>query len=150
LIQFKKQNNILNSNALGYNIDLANKVIIPDLSELNNKKKIGVKDINLISNSKNNISLAQLHDQVKNVQILNSNSLTLGKTVGLYIRIAGRIKSDPSRPKQTVKKITVGSLSKERSNTFSIGSSIAKNRKGTFKITIKMAHSRTISTNAVN
>jgi Mitochondrial ribosomal protein (VAR1) len=148
LIQFNKQNKILNNNDLIYNSNLHNTISVPVFRKLNINEKIGVKGVNLIntiSNSKKNITLNQLYDQTKKVNILHTNPLALGKLVGLKIRIAGRLQKDPVRPKQTVKTLTIGTLSKERSNSSSFGSFGSKNKKGNYKITVKMAHIRTFS-----
>jgi hypothetical protein len=128
---------------------LTNDLTIPVFSKSNNKKEIGVKKVELISNLKKNIKLAQLQDQIKNIQLLNSNPLTIGKSVGLFIKIAGRLQKDPIKPKQTVKTISVGNFSKKHSNTTSLSSFTSKNKKGTFRITIKMSHCRTLSTSAL-
>ena len=104
--------------------------------------------VEAINNDKKNIRLAQLYDQVNKVQILNSNPLALSKVVGLNIRIAGRLQKEAIKPKQTVKTFTVGSLSKERTNTNSLSSFTSKNKKGTFRITVKMAQSRTFSSSS--
>ena len=108
-------------------------------------KEQGVKLINTISNRKKNINLNQLYDQTKKVDILHTNPLALGKLVGIKIRIAGRLQKEPIKPKQTVKSITVGSLSKERSNLSNLNSFTSKNKKGTFRVSVKMAHIRTFS-----
>jgi hypothetical protein len=148
LIQFNKQNKILNNNDLVYNYNLHNTISVPVLSKLNINKTLqaGVKPINIISDNKKNITLNQLYDQTNKVNILHTNPLALGKTVGLNIRIAGRLQKEPIRPKQTVKTITVGSLSKERSNIANLSSFTSKNKKGTFRVSVKMAHIRTFST----
>jgi Mitochondrial ribosomal protein (VAR1) len=147
LIQFNKQNKILNNNDLIYNSNLHNSISVPvfNRSKLNINEKIGVKLINTICKEKTTISFDQLYDQIKNVNFLHTNPIVLGKVVGLNIRIAGRLQKEQVRPKQTVKTITVGSLSKERSNNVSLGSFVSKNKKGTFRITVKMAHIRTFS-----
>jgi len=145
LIHFKKQNNIINDNLSAYNIK-TNDLIIPVFSKLNNKKEIGVKKINLISNIKKNIKLVQLQDKIKSIKLLNSNPLIIGKNIGLSIKIAGRLAKDPIKPKQTIKKISVGNFSKKHSNAISLSSFTSKNRKGTFRITIKMSHIRTFLT----
>jgi hypothetical protein len=148
LIQFNKQNKILNNNDLVYNSNLHNIISVPAGPPLFKKLKIkeqGVKLINTISDSKKNITLNQLYDQTKKVDILQTNPLALGKLVGLKLRIAGRLQKEPIRPKQTVKTITVGSLSKERSNSVNLSSFTSKNKKGTFRVSIKMAHIRTFS-----
>lgn len=144
LIQFNKQNKILNNNDLVYNSNLHNIISVPFFKKLKIKEQ-GVKLINTISKEKKNISFAQLYDQIKNVNNLQTNPLVLGKVAGLKIRIAGRLQKDPIKPKQTVKTITIGSLSKERANTTNINSFTSKNKKGSFRITIKMAHIRTFS-----
>jgi len=146
LIHFQKQNKIINDNALAYDSNLQNEIVVPMFSKLNNKTHIGVKPVDLISNQKKNITLAQLYDHTKSIQVLHSNPLALGKTVGLNIRIAGRLRADPIKPKQTVKSVSVGNFSKDRANTVSLSSFTTKNRKGTFRITVKMGHSRTFST----
>jgi hypothetical protein len=149
LIQFNKQNKILNNNDLLYNFNLHNTISAPVFKKLDPEgkinKKIGVKFINTISNNKKKITLNQLYDQIKKVNILHTNPLALGKLVGLKIRIAGRLQKDSVRPKQTVKTLSVGTLSKERSNSSNFGSFGSKNKKGNFKITVKMAHIRTFS-----
>jgi Mitochondrial ribosomal protein (VAR1) len=148
LIQFNKQNKILNNNDLIYNSNLHNTIFpegsVPILTNLKIKEQ-GVKLINTMSKEKNNINFDQLYDQIKNVNILHTNPLVLGKVVGLNIKIAGRLQKEPIRPKQTVKTLTIGSLSKERSNTTNISSLTSKNKKGSFRITVKMAHIRTFS-----
>jgi hypothetical protein len=147
LIQFNKQNNILNGETRVYEPMLYNKVSIPAFSNLNNKnQQLGVKLLDLIDSNKKNIRQAQLYDQINKVQIINSNPLDLGKVVGLNIRIAGRLIKDTVKPKQTVKKITIGSLSKERSNSTGLSAFTSKNKKGCFRITVKMAHNRTFFT----
>lgn len=146
LIYFNKQNKILSDNNNAYDPNFNNKVIVPVLSKLNNNIQISSKLVSPISNDKQNIKLSQLYDQTKNIKHLHSNPLALGKTVGLSIRIAGRLRSDPIKPKQTVKTITVGSLAKEKSNISDLGSFTSKNRKGTYRISLKMAHIRTFST----
>jgi hypothetical protein len=148
LIQFNKQNKILNNNDLIFNSNLHNTISVPVFRKLNINEKIGVKGVNLIntiSDSKKNITLNQLYDQTKKVNILHTNPLALGKLVGLKIRIAGRLQKDPVRPKQTIKTLTIGTLSKERSNSSSFGSFGSKNKKGNYKITVKMAHIRTFA-----
>jgi hypothetical protein len=149
LIQFNKQNKILNNNDLVYNsgLNLHNTFSVPVFSKLNINKTLrnGVKPINIISDNKKNITLNQLYDQTNKINILHTNPLALGKTVGLNIRIAGRLQKEPIRPKQTVKTITVGSLSKERSNIANLSSITSKNKKGTFRVSVKMAHIRTFS-----
>ena len=105
----------------------------------------GVKFINTISESKKNITLNQLYDQSNKFNILHTNPLALGKLAGLKIRIAGRLHKDAIKPKQTVKSITVGSLSKERANITILSSFTSKNKKGTYQVTVKMAHIRTFS-----
>lgn len=147
LIQFNKQNKILNGNSLAYNTNLHNKISVPVLSKVNNKM-LGVNSVSPISTEKQNISLAQLYDQTKNVNILHTNPFVLGKVVGLNLRVAGRLRSDPIKPKQTVKTVTVGSLSKDRTNAASLGSFTSKNRKGTFRITVKMGQIRTFVTSS--
>ena len=144
LIQFNKQNKILNNNDLVYNSNLHNIISVPLFKKLKIKEQ-GVKLINTISDSKKNITLKQLYDQTKKVDILHTNPLALGKLVGIKIRIAGRLQKEPIKPKQTVKSITVGRLSKERSNSFSLSSFTSKNKKGTFRVSVKMAHIRTFS-----
>jgi Mitochondrial ribosomal protein (VAR1) len=144
LIQFNKQNKILNNNNLVYNSNLHNIISVPFFKNLKNKEQ-GVKLINTISDSKKNITLNQLYDQTKKVDILHTNPLALGKLVGLKIRIAGRLQKEPIKPKQTIKSITVGSLSKERSNSSNLSSFTSKNKKGTFRVSVKMAHIRTFS-----
>jgi hypothetical protein len=124
---------------------LSNETLVPVFSKFNKNMELGVKKVETLSDLKQNIALIQLHDQVKNVQVLNSNPLSLGKVAGLSIRIAGRIKSDPQRPKQTVKTASVGNFSKERTNISSLGSFTSKHRKGNFTITVKMAHARSFS-----
>lgn len=146
LIQFNKQNKILSANALAYNPNLHNQVTVPVLSKLSNKTQLGVKLVNPISINKQNITLAQLYDQIKNVNILETNPLVLGKVVGLNLRIAGRLRADAIKPKQTVKTISVGALSKDRSNVANLGSFTSKNRKGAFRVTVKMGHIRTFAT----
>lgn len=148
LIQFNKQNSILNGDARVYEMSLHNKVRIPAFAKakLNKNQQIGVNFLDLIDRNKKNIRLAQLYDQVNGVQILNSNPLALGKVVGLNIRIAGRLQKEPVRPKQTVKTVSIGSLSKERANITSLSSFTSKNRKGSYRITVKMAHTRTFAT----
>jgi len=148
LIQFNKQNKILSANALAYNPNLHNQVTVPVLSKLSNKTQLGVKLVNPIANEKKNISFNQLHDQINDLKILHTNPFTLGKVAGLNIRIAGRLQKEPIRPKQTVKTITIGSLSKERSNNSNLGSFTSKNKKGAFRVTVKMGHIRTISTSS--
>jgi hypothetical protein len=154
LIHFNKQNSILNGNANVYDVNLYNNSIIPVFSDFNNKTQDRfapvTKPINLIANYKNNVKIAQLHDKIDAVQVLNSNPLSLGKTVGLSIRIAGRLRADPIKPKQTVKSIIVGNFSKERVNTSNISSFTSKNKKGTFRITVKLGQSRTMSTKALH
>jgi len=144
LIQFNKQNKILNNNDLIFNSNLNNIISVPVFKNLKIKEQ-GVKLMNTISNSKKNINLNQLFDQTKKVNILHTNPLALGKLVGIKIRIAGRLQKEPIRPKQTVKIITIGSLSKERSNSVNLSSFTSKNKKGTFRVSIKMAHIRTFS-----
>jgi hypothetical protein len=144
LIQFNKQNKILNNNDLIYNSNLHNIISVPVFNKLKIKEQ-GVKLINTISKEKKNIRFDQLYDQTKNVNLLHTKPLALGKLVGLKIRIAGRLQKDPIKPKQTVKSITVGSLSKERSNISNLSSFTSKNKKGSFRISIKMAHIRTFS-----
>jgi Mitochondrial ribosomal protein (VAR1) len=144
LIQFNKQNKILNNNYLIYNSNLNNIISVPVFKNLKIKEQ-GVKLINTISNRKKNINLNQLYDQTKKVDILHTNPLALGKLVGIKIRIAGRLQKEPIKPKQTVKSITVGSLSKERSNLSNLNSFTSKNKKGTFRVSVKMAHIRTFS-----
>jgi hypothetical protein len=144
LIQFNKQNKILNHNDLIYNSNLNNIISVPVFKNLKIKEQ-GVKLINTLSNSKKNINLNQLYDQTKKVDILHTNPLALGKLVGIKIRIAGRLQKEPIRPKQTVKIITIGSLSKERSNSVNLSSFTSKNKKGTFRVSVKMAHIRTFS-----
>jgi hypothetical protein len=144
LIQFNKQNKILNNNDLIYNSNLHNIISVPVFKKLKIKEQ-GVKLINTISDSKKNITLNQLYDQTKKINNLHTKPLALGKLVGLKIRIAGRLQKDPIKPKQTVKSITVGSLSKERSNISNLSSFTSKNKKGSFRISIKMAHIRTFS-----
>jgi len=144
LIQFNKQNKILNNNDLIYNSNLNNIISVPVFKKLKIKEQ-GVKLINTISNSKKNINLNQLYDQTKKVNILHTNPLALGKLVGIKIRIAGRLQKEPIRPKQTIKTITIGSLSKERSNSINLSSFTSKNKKGTFRVSVKMAHIRTFS-----
>jgi len=124
---------------------LHNKILVPFLSKVNNKIP-GVNLVSPISTEKKNISLAQLYDQTKNVNILHTNPLVLGKVVGLNLRVAGRLRADPLRPKQTVKTVTVGSLSKDRSNVSNTGSFTSKNRRGSFRITVKMGQIRTFAT----
>jgi Mitochondrial ribosomal protein (VAR1) len=145
LIQFNKQNKILNNNALTYNSNLHNKISVPVFSKLKNTE-LGVKHVNTISDNKKNITLNQLYDQINKVNILQTNPLALGKVVGLNIRIAGRLQKEAIKPKQTVKTVLVGAFSKNRANITSLSSALAKNKKGTFRITVKMAHSRTFST----
>jgi hypothetical protein len=146
LIQFNKQNKILNNNDLVYNSNLHNIISVPFFKNLKIKEQgVKLKLINTISNSKKNITLNQLYDQTKKVDILHTNPLTLGKLVGLKIRIAGRLQKEPIKPKQTIKSITVGSLSKDRSNSSSLSSFTSKNKKGTFRVSVKMAHIRTFS-----
>jgi hypothetical protein len=145
LIQFNKQNKILNNNNLMYYSNLHNTISVPVFRKLNINEKIGVQLINTISNSKKKITLNQLYDQTKKINILHTNPLALGKLVGIKIRIAGRLQKDPVRPKQTIKILKVGTLSKERSNSSSFGSFGSKNKKGNYQITIKMAHIRTFS-----
>ena len=145
LIHFNKQNKILNHNDLVYNSNLHSTISVPVFSKLNINTKTGIKRVNINCKEKNNISFNQLYDQIKNIKILHTNPLILGKVVGLKIRIAGRLQKEPIRPKQTVKTLTIGNLSKERANTTNISSFTSKNKKGTFKITVKMAHIRTFS-----
>jgi len=146
LIQFNKQNKILNNNDLVYNSNLHNIISVPVFKKFGLKiKKQGVKLINTISDSKKNITLNQLYDQTKKVDLLHTNPLALGKLVGLKIRIAGRLQKDAIKPKQTIKSITVGSLSKERSNFSGLSYSTSKNKKGAFRVSVKMAHIRTFS-----
>lgn len=146
LIQFNKQNKILNNNDLVYNSNLHNKISVPVFKKFGLKiKKQGVKLINTISDSKKNITLNQLYDKTKKVDLLHTNPLALGKLVGLKIRIAGRLQKDAIKPKQTIKSITVGSLSKERSNFSGLSYSTSKNKKGAFRVSVKMAHIRTFS-----
>ncbi len=146
LIQFNKQNKILNNDDLIYNSvgNLNNIISVPVFKKLKIKEQ-GVKLINTISNNKKNINLNQLYDQTKKVNILHTNPLALGKLVGIKIRIAGRLQKEPIRPKQTVKIITIGSLSKEKSNSINLSSFTSKNKKGTFRVSVKMAHIRTFS-----
>jgi hypothetical protein len=146
LINFKKQNNILNSNINSYNINLINDLIIPVFSKSNNKNEIGVKKIEIISNKKKNVKLAQLQDHIKNIKLLNTNPLAIGKSVGLFIKIAGRLQKDLIKPKQTVKTISIGNFSKKYINTTNLSSFTSKNKKGTFRVTIKMSHCRTLYT----
>ena len=72
--------------------------------------------------------------------------MALGKVVGINIRIAGRLQKEAIKPKQTVKTVSIGSFSKNRANITSQSSFTSKNKKGTFRVTVKMAHSRTFST----
>lgn len=146
LNHFNKQNIILNGDTLAYDTKLFNKTLVPVFSKFNKNQQLGVKIMDTIPNIKTNISFAQLNDQIKSPQVLNSNPLVLGKVAGLSVRIAGRIKSDPQRPKQTVKTASVGNFSKERTNISSLGSFTSKHRKGNFTITVKMGHARTYST----
>lgn len=148
LIQYNKQNNILNSNAKAYNSNLNETVLVPVFSKLNSQTELGVKNVKTISDSKKNINFTQLYDQTNNLNILQSNPITHGKVVGLNIRIAGRLQKEPIKPKQTVKTITLGSLSKDRTNFNSSSSFTSKNKKGTFRITIKMGHIRTFVTSS--
>jgi Mitochondrial ribosomal protein (VAR1) len=145
LIQFNKQNKILNNNDLVYNSNLHNTISVPVFKKLKIKEQIGVKQIKVISENKKNIRFNQLHDNIDNIASLQTNPLALGKIVGIKIRIAGRLQKDAIKPKQTVKSITVGSLSKERSNLSGLSYSISKNKKGTFRVSVKMAHIRTFS-----
>lgn len=148
LIQFNKQNKILNSNDLVYNSDanLHNTLSVPVFKKFGLKfKEQGVKLINTIPDSKKNITLNQLYDNINNIASLQTNPLALGKVVGIKIRIAGRLQKDAIKPKQTIKNITVGSLSKERSNFSGLSYSTFKNKKGTFRVSVKMAHIRTFS-----
>jgi hypothetical protein len=155
LIQFNKQNKILNNNDLVYNSiplpagagHLHNIISVPvfNVKKLKIKEQIGVKQIKAISENKKNIRFNQLHDNINNIASLQTNPLALGKVVGIKIRIAGRLQKDAIKPKQTIKSITIGSLSKERSNLSGLNYSTFKNKKGTFRVSVKMAHIRTFS-----
>jgi uncharacterized protein YjbI with pentapeptide repeats len=146
LIQFNKQNKILNNKALIYNSNLHNTFSVPVFSKLNITEQIGTKKGKAISESQKNIHFNQLHDNIDKIGTLQTNPLALGKVVGLNIRIAGRLLKDAVKPKQTVKTVLIGSFSKNRANITSLSAFTSKNKKGCFRITVKMAHSRTFST----
>jgi hypothetical protein len=158
-LSFLREKALINSNDFVYN-EFINNNTLNNLSKeqliniQNNSNKISIinnknnlspvlsEPLNIISKDKANLKTAQLNDFIKNIEIYNRTPLTLGKTVGISVRIAGRLAKERIKPKQTVTTIQVGSLSKSKTNFIEKFSFINKNKKGAYTVTVKMGHSR--------
>jgi len=97
-----------------------------------------------LSSDPNNSSLNQILDNatLNNINTIQTNPLVLAKPVGLSLKIAGRLAKDRIQPRKTLKTITVGNLNMNRVDFVEKSSFSSKNRRGTYTITVKMAHSR--------
>lgn len=122
-----RQNNLLEGNNLVYN-------------DIN---KLGINNnIKLLSENKTNLKFIQVNDFINNLNTYNSNPITLAKTVGLAIKIGGRLSKERIQPKRTVKQITVGSVKGDKTKVIDSYQYTNKNKKGAFTISIKMCHAR--------
>jgi hypothetical protein len=100
---------------------------------------------NLLSN----LIMGNNYNRGKNfINNIITNPLVLAKPVGLNIKIAGRLTKDRIVPKTTTKVITVGNLNLNKINFLEKTQFTAKNRRGTYTISIKMGHARVFSTSA--
>lgn len=145
-LSFLREKALLNSNDFVYNEYInniqnnSNKISI--INNRGNLSPVLGKPLNIISKDKANLKTAQLNDFIKNLEIYNRTPLTLGKTVGISVRIAGRLAKERIKPKMTVTNIQVGSLSKSKVNFIEKFAFTNKNKKGSFTVTVKMGHSR--------
>jgi len=122
-----RQNNLLEGNNLVYN----------------NINKLGINNnIKLLSENKANLKFIQVNDFINNINTYNSNPITLAKTVGLSIKIGGRLSRERIQPKRTVKQITVGSVKGDKTKVIDSYQYTNKNKRGAFTISIKMCHAR--------
>lgn len=148
-------NNNSNACAAKNNLSLINNLSKEQLINIqNNSNKISIinnkgnlspvlsKSLDIISKDKANLKTAQVNDFIKNLEIYNRTPLTLGKTVGISVRIAGRLAKERIKPRMTVTNIQVGSLSKSRVNYIEKFAFTNKNKKGAYTVTVKMGHSR--------
>jgi hypothetical protein len=118
----------------------SNKISI--INNKNNLSPVLSEPLNIISKDKANLKTAQLNDFIKNIEIYNRTPLTLGKTVGISVRIAGRLAKERIKPRMTLTNIQVGSLSKSKVNHIEKFAFTNKNKKGSFTVTVRMGHAR--------
>jgi len=152
-----RQNSLLESKNLVYNNfnklgikNINNEVIsiVPYNINSNNSSKNNLNsNIKLLDNNKANLKFIQVNDFINNLNIYNSNPITLAKMVGLSIKIGGRLTKERIQPKRTVKQITVGSVKGDKTKIIDSYQYTNKNKRGAFTISIKMCHARNYSTN---
>jgi len=132
LIPFYKYINKLDNTGLGYSKDLfitKKKKLVSQLTYQNSNK------LKLV------IPSSILYDNMDNYKEVITNPVSPAKTTGIRIRLAGRLKTERFKPKKTVQTVQIGSLSKNLVNFVNTASFTAKNKKGTFNITVWLSSS---------
>jgi hypothetical protein len=129
-------------------INQANKLISTRQNKLlegNNLVYANVNSLNGVSinNNKTNLKLSQVNDFNKDLNTYISNPIALAKMVGVSIKIGGRLSKERIQPKQTVKKLSVGSVRGDKSKIIDSYQFTNKNKRGAYTITIKSCHART-------
>jgi hypothetical protein len=82
-----------------------------------------------------------LYDNMDNYKEIITNPVAPAKTTGIRIRLAGRLNTERFKPKKTVQKVQIGSLSKNLVNFVNTASYTAKNKKGVFNIKVWLGQS---------
>lgn len=146
-----RQNSILEDNKLVYeginklgfrNSNNEINTLIPYKSKGLNNTMSG-KVVKLLNNDKSNLRLSQINDFIKDPNIYHSNPITLAKTVGISIKISGRLATERIQPKKTIKKIQVGNISKNKGSAIESYKFTNKNKRGAFTVSVRLASART-------
>lgn len=129
LIPLDKYINKLDNTGLGYSKDLTITQKTKKVSQLTYQNSNKLKLL---------IPSSILYDNMDNYKEIITNPVAPAKTTGIRIRLAGRLKTERFKPRQTVQTVQIGSLSKNFVNTASFTS---KNKKGVFNIKVWMSSS---------
>ena len=78
---------------------------------------------------------------MENYKEIITNPVTPAKTTGIRIRLAGRLKTERFKARQTVQTVQLGSLSQNLTNFVNSASYTSKNKKGAFNIKVWMSSS---------
>jgi Mitochondrial ribosomal protein (VAR1) len=129
-------------------INRANKLISDRQNGLLKGNNNVYENIKLLDENKQNLKFIQVNDFINNLNTYNNNPITLAKTVGLSIKIGGRLSKERIQPKRTVKSLNIGALKKNGAiDSYKFTS---KNKRGAFTVSVRLSSERCYSTSVRN